>query len=87
MPYPAARPFNLNLIIEGDEMEELDNCNAIIDRLNGAMPKSFPHWDQRKVLAFKKVVAMAKKAVGDVPHRRSDSSIKGELYALESFWI
>jgi hypothetical protein len=65
----------------------VDNVNAIYDRLNGPMPKDFPNWDAMKTRAFKAAVRMAVKAAEDVPKKRTDSSVKGELYALESFWI
>jgi hypothetical protein len=51
------------------------------------MPKDFPNWDAMKTRAFKAAVRMAVKAAEDVPKKRTDSSVKGELYALESFWI
>ena len=65
----------------------MDNVNAIYDRLNGPMPKDFCKWDYTKTVAFKKTVSMAIKAAESVPKKRTDRSIKGELYALESFWI
>ena len=65
----------------------MDNVNAIYARLNGPMPKSFCDWNHEKALMFKETVRMAKKAADSVPKKRTDSSVKGELYALESFWI
>lgn len=66
----------------------MDNVNAVYERLNGPMPKDFYKWDYVKTVAFKKTVRMAKEAAFQVmKKKRSDSSIKGELYALESFWI
>lgn len=65
----------------------MDNVNAIYNRLNGPMPKDFCKWDYAKTLAFREAVCKAAKAAKDVPKKRTDSSIKGELYALESFWI
>ena len=65
-----------------------DNVIAIFALVNGPMPKGFCRWDSVKTKAFKRTVEMARKAARKVEMGRAeDSSIKGELYALQSFWI